>query len=66
MARVTSQASALSTIIRRTGAAAEERALLCDSLHEQGVDTLEYVLTVRNHPEATLLMLPHQEATRSA
>jgi hypothetical protein len=26
------------------------------------VDTLTYVRTVRDHPQATLLMLPHDEA----
>jgi hypothetical protein len=66
MARVTAQASALSTLIRRTGTVAEERALLCDSLHAQGIDTLEYLLTVRNHPERTVLMLPHQSAATGA
>ena len=47
-------------LIQRARAVSEERALLCEKLHEQGADSLEYVLAVRNHPEATVLMLPHR------
>jgi len=66
MARLTSQASALSLLIERAGAVSGERAMLCDHLHEQGADSLEYVLAVRNHPEATVLMLPHSSSASRA
>lgn len=59
MLQLTSQASAISTMIARVRAVAEERALLLDVLHTKDVDTLEYVLQVRNDPEERVLMLDH-------
>lgn len=56
------QAHALTTWVRHSHEATQQRGELCEALHRQGVDTLTYVRTVRDHPQATLLMLPHDEA----
>lgn len=55
------QAHALTTWVRHSHEAARQRGELCEALHRQGVDTLTYVQTVRDHPEAALLMLPHDD-----
>lgn len=59
MERVTATANGLATFITQAGTVSLERALLCDTLQRQDTDTLEYVLTVRDHAEATVLMVPH-------
>lgn len=56
------QAHALTTWVRRSQEAAQQRGELCEALHRQGVDTLSYVRTVRDHPMTALLMLPHDDA----
>lgn len=55
------QSNALTTWARHSAGAAQQRAQLCEALEQHGVDTLAYVRTVRDHPQATLLMLPHGE-----
>jgi len=57
--RVVGQAKALTTWVNCSQEAARQRTQLCQTLHDRGVDTLTYVNTVRNHPEPTLLVLPH-------
>jgi hypothetical protein len=62
--KLVKQSVGLTTWVSRSRAVAGERARLCDALHRQSVDSLAYVKTVRDHPEATLLMLPHSEQAR--
>ena len=53
------QAKAISLLISETGTVADERAIICDAMHRQDVDTEEYVLQVRSDPEKRLLLMAH-------
>ena len=57
--RVAQQAKALTTWVSAGIGVARERSELFQSLHDRGVDTLQYVQEVRDHSEPVLLMLPH-------
>ena len=59
VAQVAQQAKALTTWVTAGRDVASERGDLFQSLHDQGVDTLQYVQRVRDHPDKVLLMLPH-------
>lgn len=63
LTQLTAQAASLSRLIERVGSVAEERAWLCQNLHDRGIDTLEYVLAVRNDPVERVLMVAHVGAT---
>lgn len=67
VAQVAQQAKALTTWVTAGRGVASQRGDLFQSLHDQGVDTLQYVQRVRDHPDKVLLMLPHGgNAYRSA
>lgn len=54
---VTADAVSLSTFLSRSAATYSDRALLCNTLHDQQVDTQKYVMDVRRHPAPVMLML---------
>lgn len=56
---VARQAKAVTDWALRGGEVTQERAELCESMQQLGVDTHDYVLRVRGEPQAKLLMLPH-------
>jgi hypothetical protein len=56
---ISQQARAITTWAARGREVTQERADLCESMQRLGVNTQEYVLTVRSDPEAKLLTLPH-------
>lgn len=53
------QAHLFTTWVQHSYQTAQDRAALCAYLHEQQVDTLEYVRTVRSRTEPEMLILPH-------
>lgn len=55
--RVTADAVRLSSFLKRSSATFDERAMLCNMLHDRQVDTQKYVMDVRRHPEPVMLML---------
>ncbi|WP_157725655.1 hypothetical protein [Vitreoscilla filiformis] len=55
------QAHLFTTWVQHSHQTAQDRAALCAYLHEQQVDTLDYVRTVRNHTEPEMLILPHSK-----
>jgi hypothetical protein len=57
MSRVTTYAKGLVTLIRHVASTSEQHAMLCETLRDQGVDTVDYVLAVRNDPAARVLMI---------
>jgi len=59
VAQMAQQAKALTTWVSAARSVASERGDLFQSLHDQGVDTQQYVQRVRDHPQTVLLMLPH-------
>ena len=61
LAHLARQSKALTTWVARGSEATNERALLCQTLHDRDIDTEAYVLQVRQHPLPELLMLPHQQ-----
>ena len=60
LAQLARQSKALTTWVARGSEAMNERAMLCQALHDRDIDTEAYVLQVRQHPVPELLMLPHQ------
>lgn len=58
MQMVTTDAVRCSTFLSRSAAIYGERELLCKTLHDRQVDTQEYVMEVRRHPEPVMLMFP--------
>lgn len=61
LAQLARQSKALTTWVARGSEATNERAMLCQALHDRDIDTEAYVLQVRQHPLPELLMLPHQQ-----
>jgi hypothetical protein len=56
---VAAQARAVTAWAARGREVTQERAELCESMQQLGVDTHDYVLKVRFEPGVKLLMLPH-------
>ena len=61
LAHLARQSKALTTWVARGSEATNERALICQTLHDRDIDTEAYVLQVRQHPLPELLMLSHQQ-----
>jgi hypothetical protein len=57
MQSVTADAIGLSNLLKCSTTTFGERAMLCNMLHDRQVDTQKYVMDVRRHPEAVMLML---------
>jgi hypothetical protein len=61
--RIASEAAALGQWVASAETAAQQQALICDRLDADKVDTLEYVLEVRDTKEPKLLMYSHSNGT---